>query len=145
MGPNTLMNRFQSGAAAEMFVASQIARYGNNILWPSMTQSRYDFVYEDEDGKFTKVQVKKVTWSTSGNFKYLQARIIGKNKLTNTPYKSKDVDAFAFTDMERVWFAWFDEVGPFSSVCLDSTNPNYKPQTKYNPEAWLLFGDKNNA
>ncbi len=120
-----------------MFVASKLIQQGYNVLFPLATQSRYDLVAEDCEGRFIKIQVKKATWSKSGSYSYLQARISGKNKLTNTPYKSKDIDEFAFTDMNRVWFAVFEEVGNLTSVCLDSTNPNYKPQTKYNPERWL--------
>ncbi len=138
MGRNALINRFQSGAAAELFVAAAYAKQGYNILWPMITQSRYDFVAEDKEGRFIKVQVKKASWSKTGNYKYLQARISGKNKLTNTPYKAGDVDEFAFTDLTNIWAAHFKEVGHLTSVCLTSTNPNYRPQTKYDANNWLL-------
>lgn len=119
-------------------MAAAYAKQGYNILWPMITQSRYDFVAEDKEGRFIKVQVKKATWSTTGKYKYLQARIIGKNKQTNTPYKLGDVDEFAFTDLKDIWAAHYNEVGEFTSVCLGSTNPTYKPQTKYNSENWKL-------
>jgi hypothetical protein len=129
--------RHRSGAAAEMFVAAKLTEQGYNVLWPLMTQSRYDLVAEDCEGRFLKIQVKKASWSKTGNYKYLQARITGKNKQTNTPYKASDIDEFAFTDMRRIWFAHFKEVGRLTSVCLDSTNPNYKPQTEYDASKWL--------
>lgn len=129
--------RHRSGAAAELFVAAKLTEQGYNVLWPLTTQSRYDLVAEDNEGRFIKIQIKKATWSKTGKYEYLQARISGKNKQTNTPYKASDIDEFAFTDMKRIWFAVFAEVGNLTSVCLDSTNPNYKPQTKYNAEAWL--------
>lgn len=132
--------RHQSGAAAELYVAARLAEIGYGVLWPFMTQSRYDLVIEEGD-RFYKVQVKKASWSRSGNFKYLQARITGKNLLTNTPYTVKDLDIFAFTDMDRIWLARFDEIEGMTSVCLGSTNPKYKPQTKYNAEAWLVKWD----
>lgn len=110
---------------------------GWNILYPLVTQSRYDFVME-LSGTFYKVQVKKATWSKTGEYQYLQARLSGKNKQTHTPYSKDDVDYFAFTDLERVWFFPFDVIGHQASVCLDSNNPNYKPQTDYKASDWLM-------
>lgn len=131
--------RHRNGAAAELFVAAKLTEQGYNVLCLLTTQSRYDLVAEDKEGRFLKIQIKKASWSKTGNFQYLQARISGKNKLTNTPYKAKDVDEFAFTDMKRIWFAHFQEVGHLTSVCLDSTNPDYKPQTKYDATKWLAL------
>lgn len=130
-------DRFRSGVSAELFVASKLSEQGYNILWPLITQSRYDLVIE-KDGLFQKVQVKKATYSLTGTYRYLQARLSGKNKQTNTPYQAKDVDLFAFTDMQSLWIAPFNEVGHLTSVCLHSSNPNYKPQTKYEASKWLL-------
>jgi hypothetical protein len=130
--------RHRNGAVAELFVAAAYAKQGYNILWPMLTQSRYDFVAEDKEGRFIKVQVKKASWSKTGPYKYLQVRITGKNKQTNTPYKKGDVDEFAFTDLNRIWAARFNEVGNLTSVCLDSTNPKYRPKTKYDAKTWLL-------
>lgn len=129
--------RHRNGAVAELFTAAKIADKGWNILYPLVTQSRYDIVIE-KDNIFYKVQIKKATWSTTGKFKYLQARLSGKNKLTHTPYKREDVDYFAFTDLERVWMFPYEEIGHQTSVCLGSTNPNYKPQTSYRAEEWLI-------
>lgn len=130
-------DRFKSGAAAELYVAARLTDMGYTVLWPFITQSRYDLVAE-KNGVFQKIQVKKATSSTTGNFQYLQARLSGKNKITNTPYKAEDVDVFAFTDMDRIWIAPYEEIGHQTSVCLDSTNPKYKPQTKYDAKKWLL-------
>lgn len=130
-------DRFKSGAAAELYVAARLTALGYTVLWPFVTQSRYDLVAE-RDGVFQKIQVKKATSSRTGNFDYLQARLSGKNKQTNTPYKREDVDVFAFTDMDRIWIASYDEIGHQTSVCLDSTNPEYKPQTSYDAKKWLL-------
>lgn len=139
MGDDALMDiRHRNGAIAELFVAAAYAKQGYNILWPMITQSRYDFVAEDSEGRFLKVQVKKASWSKTGPYKYLQARITGKNKQTNTPYKKGDVDEFAFTDLETIWCAHFDEVGYLTSVCLASTNPKYKPQTSYDADKWKM-------
>lgn len=131
------MNQFQSGVSSELFVAHRFAELGYSVLWPLLTQSRYDLVIE-KDGVFSKVQVKKATWSSAGKYSYLQVRISGKNKLTNTPYKDSDVDVFVFTDNKQIWVAPFKEVGHLTSVCLGSSNEKYKPYTKYNAEAWLV-------
>lgn len=128
---------FQNGVAAELWTAAKLAQLGYAVLWPFVTQSRYDLVIE-KGGKFQKVQVKKATSSKTGKYEYLQARLSGKNKATNTPYTNKDVDLFAFTDFKTLWLAPFEEIGHQTSVCLNSTNPNYKPQTKYNATEWRI-------
>lgn len=140
LGDNPLKSmdlRHKNGAAAELYVAAKLTEQGYNVLWTLTTQSRYDIVTEDAEGVFRRIQIKKASWSKSGTFKYLQARLSGKNKKTNTPYTRKDVDIFAFTDMQRIWFAPFDTVGHLTSVCLDCSNPKYRPQTKYDPKKWL--------
>ncbi len=138
MGGNALMDtRHMNGAAAEMFVASKLIELGYGVFLPVATQSRCDLIIETQDG-FKKVQVKKATYHTNGTYTYLQARISGKNKLTSAPYTAKDVDLFAFTDMNRLWLVSFDEIGHLTSVCLDSSNPNYKPQTEYTASNWLI-------
>jgi len=129
--------RHKNGAVAELYVATKLADKGYGIYYPLLTQSRCDLVVEI-DKVLLKVQVKKASWSTTGPYKYLQCRVIGKNLQTNTPYKEGDVDYFAFTDINRIWFAPFSEIKGMTSVCLDSTNVNYKPITKYNPKGWLI-------
>lgn len=129
--------RHMNGAAAEMFVASKLIEVGYGVFLPVATQSRCDLIIETQEG-FKKVQVKRATSTSNGTYSYLQARISGKNKLTSTPYTAKDVDLFAFTDMHRIWLAPFSEVGDLTSVCLDSSNPNYKPQTQYKASDWLM-------
>ncbi len=131
--------RHRNGAVAELFVAAEMAKQGYNILWPMLTQSRYDILLEDpSEGRFIKVQVKKATWSKTGNYEYLQARLTGKNKLTSTAYKASDVDEFAFTDLKNIWMAHYSQVGGLTSVCLRSTNPDYKPHTKYDASKWMI-------
>ena len=83
--------------------------------------------------------MKKASWSTTHQFKYLQARIHGKSKRDPDKFYTKqDVDLFVITDNERVWLIPYEEIGHQTSVCLDSTNPKYKPQTKYKAENWLV-------
>lgn len=131
--------RHRNGAAAELFVASVLAEQGYNILYPLITQSRYDIVTEDPfTGEFRRVQIKKASWSKSGKYEYLQVRIAGKNKLTNTPYKESDIDDFMFTDMKRIWSAPSSVICGLTSVCLDSSNELYKPQTKYDSKQWRI-------
>lgn len=134
----TPQERFASGVSSELFAAHKLTQLGYEIFFPLMTQSKADFLAL-KDGKVFKVQVKKASWSTTHQFKYLQARIHGKSKRDPRKFYTKqDVDIFAITDNERLWFIPFEDIGHQTSVCLDCTNPNYKPQTKYNAEGWLL-------
>lgn len=118
-------------------MASQLGLQGYNVLWPLLTQSRYDLVVE-KGGKFQRVQVKKATSSKTGPYEYLQARLSNRNKYSKPKYAKGEFELFAFTDMERVWLAPFDELEGCTSVCLGSTNPNYKPSTKYEAAEWIL-------
>lgn len=103
-----------------------------------MTQSKIDFLAM-KDGTIYKVQVKKASWSLAGPHKYLQSRIHGKGKRDPKKFYTKDdVDYFAITDNERIWWIPYEEIGHQTSVCLDCTNPKYKPQTKYKASDWLL-------
>jgi len=132
-----------SGVTAELFVAATFSGLGYNVLWPQSAQSRYDLVLE-KGGDFTRLQIKKGTWSVNGRHKYLQARISTRNKSSKPLYVAGEFDFFAFTDLKKVWLAPFKELEDYTSVCLGSTNPKYKPQTKYDANEWLLT-DENNA
>ena len=129
--------RHLNGVAAELFVAQKLTEKGYSILWPQSAQCRYDLVTE-QNGTFARIQIKKATWSKNNWYSYLQARISSRNKGSKLLYSVGDFDYFAFTDMERIWLAPFKELEGQTSVCLGSTNPNYKPQTKYKAENWLL-------
>jgi PD-(D/E)XK endonuclease len=126
-----------SGSAAELYVAARLVEQGYTVLWPLMTQSRYDIVIE-KDGQFQSVQIKKATASRTGEFTYLQARLSSRNRNSRPKYETGEVDLFAFTDMERIWLAPFTDLEGYTSVCLGSTNPRYKPQTKYEASKWLI-------
>lgn len=135
----TPQQRFMAGASSELFIAHKLMENGYEIFFPIMTQSKSDFIAL-KDGKTLKVQCKKASWSkTIHTHEYLQVRLHGKTKRDPTKFYTKeDIDYFALTDNERVWFVSFDEIGHQSSVCLDCTNPSYKSQTKYNPKDWLI-------
>ena len=124
--------RHQSGQEAELFVAFALAKRGRVISKPFLTQCKYDLVVEF-DGEFSSIQVKRATWSRSGPHKYLQARLERGRKRLDT-----DVDAFAFTDCERVWVVPAEKLGGLTSVCLDCSNPDYRPYRKYEPKEWLI-------
>lgn len=126
-----------NGSAAELYVAAKLVDQGYTVLWPLMTQSRYDIVIE-KDGVFQSIQVKKATASKTGEFTYLQARLSTRNKNSRPRYEAGEFDLFAFTDMERIWIAKFSELDGATSVCLGSTNPKYRPQTKYDARKWLI-------
>ena len=134
----TPQERFVSGVSSELYVAHKLTQNGYEIFFPLMTQSKADFIAL-KDGQCFKVQVKKASWSTTHEYQYLQARIHGKSKRDPSKfYTNEDVDYFAITDNDRVWWIPFNEIGHQTSVCLDSTNTKYKPQTKYNAKDWLI-------
>jgi hypothetical protein len=128
----------KSGETAELYVAYVLSQLGFQVLWPHGTQARYDLA-TDTAGVFQRIQVKKATWSTTHNFQYLQARISSRNKNSRPKYEAGEFEAFAFTDLNRVWVIPFDVIGHQTSVCLDSTNPKYKPQTKYRAGDWIVW------
>src|SRR3546814_10929466 len=81
----------KSGMIAELFVATELAKKDYTILWPQGTQTRYDFAIEN-NGKFSRVQVKKASWSTTNQFKYLQARISTRNKNCSPKYSEGEFE-----------------------------------------------------
>ena len=134
----TPQERFVSGVSSELYVAHKLTQLGYEIFFPLMTQSKADFLAMKE-GVVYKVQVKKASWSTTHQFQYLQSRIHGKSKRDPSKFYTKDdVDFFAITDNERVWWIPYEEIGHQTSVCLDCTNPKYKTQAKYDARTWLI-------
>lgn len=129
--------RHYSGQAAELYVASRFVALGYNVLWPLMTQSRYDLVVE-KDGVFQRLQVKKATSSKAGPHTYLQARLSNRKKDSVALYLDGEFELFVFTDLKRIWVAPYKELAGYTSVCLGSTNPSYKPFTKYDASTWLM-------
>lgn len=137
IGPKPIDVMHHSGHITELYAAYFLADRGYNILWPLKTQSKYDLVIE-KDGKLSKIQVKKASWSKSGAFEYLQARLAKGKRTTDLHYEETDVDYFLITDRKRVWLIPYEDINGMKSVCLGSTNPNYNPYTKYDPYKWLL-------
>lgn len=126
-----------NGHVAELYVAYRLAYEGYSIHWPSTAQSRYDLLLGNEKNEYARVQVKKASWSQSGPYQYLQARIKSRN-IGGKLYSADEIDLFAFTDLNKVWIAPIVELEEQTSVCLGSTNPEYKSQTKYDSSKWLL-------
>lgn len=131
------MNRDHlTGLSNELYAASFFSRQGWEIYFPLATQSRCDFLIE-EDRMFKKVQVKTASWSKSGKFKYLQVRLSSQGPVKRKFYEERDFDYIVFVDYPRIWIASFKDVEGKTSVCLDSTNPNYKIRDKsYDPDEW---------
>lgn len=130
----TLDLKHQNGQQAELLVAARFAQHGFIVSKPWLTQCAYDLVV-DGGGTLRTVQVKRATWSKSGPHSYLQARLDrGKKRLDSK------VDLFAFTDGTDVWCAYASELRGMTSVCLSSTNPDYRAYTnkKYKPDEWRI-------
>lgn len=133
MHPNFII-----GLTSELKVASWYSENGYSIYWPLSTQSRCDFLAE-RDGNFTKVQVKKATWSQTGPNKYLQCRLMSRNKHSRW-YVEGDFDEIVFIDdANRMWRTTFDVVKDLVSVALDGTKEGYKTRSVlYDPNEWRI-------
>ncbi len=127
-----------SGVRAELYIAIYFVEEGWDIFWPHAAQSKIDFIAVKE-GTVKRVQCKKATWSQTGPYKYLQSRVSSRNKVPVPKYQKDDFDIIVFTDDEgRIWLTEIENILGMTSVCLDSTNPAYKPQTKYEPKGWRV-------
>lgn len=124
--------RHISGVTAELYVAHKLSELGYIVSRPFMTQCEYDLVIDLKRALQT-VQIKKASWSYNGPYAYLQCRL-SRDKIRLV----SDVDLFAFTDNKMVWLVPTEELVGMTSVCLGSTNPDYKPYTKYRAEDWLI-------
>lgn len=125
---------FHTGASSELFVGAYYASNGYTVLFPFLTQSRYDIAVE-KDGEFQKVQVKTATWNrASPPYAYLQARVRCRGGQGN--YEPGDWDVLAATADGMLWLFPWETVGHLSSLCLTNDNPNPKPMVKsYDPDA----------
>lgn len=136
----TPQQRFLSGVSSELFISHVLVELGYEIFFPVLTQSKCDLIALKNSIPI-KVQCKKASWSkTLHNHEYLQARIHGKSKRDPSKfYTAEDIDLFCITDNSRVWLIPFEQCGHMTSICLDSNNPKYKPQTKYDAKEWLVW------
>lgn len=130
------LNNHRTGAITELRAAIYFVSKGCEIYWPQLTQSKADFVIDSPEG-LKKVQVKRATWSTTGPYKYLQCRLVSRNKYQRG-YKDGDFDIIVFMDDDDMWVTSFESVKGMTSVCLSSTNPTYTPQTDYCAEDWRV-------
>lgn len=114
---------------------------GWSIFVPGYSQSRYDLLGEFEN-TYYKIQVKKASWSKSGPHKYLQTRLIGRNKVGRR-YTKEEIDLFAVCEDvgKRIWIIPIEDVINLTSLCLDGSNTEYKSHKSYNPNTWLLNQD----
>lgn len=127
-----------TGLSSELYAASWFSRKGWEVYFPLATQSRCDFLVETK-GAYKKVQVKTASWSKSGKFKYLQVRLSSQGPTKRKFYDETDFDYIVFVDYPRIWVAPFSEIEGKTSICLDSTNPEYKIRDKsYDPDSWRL-------
>lgn len=132
-----MLVQHKSGLLAELYVAGYFVEEGWDLYWPHAPQSRADFVVS-KGTKTLTVQCKKATWSKAGPYEYLQARLSSRNKESRPKYEEGDFDLIAFTDMNSIWLTEFSQIKDMTSVCLGSTNPDYKPYTKYDAMSWKV-------
>lgn len=130
--------QFRQGFVTELEIAKYFAEQQYEIYWPLLTQSKADLIIVK--GKEKKlVQCKKATWSQTGAYKYLQCRVSSRNKTPNPKYELEDFDIMAVSDGDgKLWIVPVEEVVDKTSLCFLSTNPDYKPETKYDANSWRI-------
>ena len=127
-------NKFISGMTSEYKAAAYFSSQGYSVYWSMMSQTKEDFLI-GKKGVYSRVQVKTATWSKSGMYRYLQARVVGKNK--GSVYQKGDFDYMVFVDDDRMWIAPWVEVKGLTSVCLDGTKEGYTSRSnEYDPTRW---------
>lgn len=131
----------QNGSVAELTAATFMVKRGYDVYFPITINPKADFIATKDD-ETLKVQVKKASWSRTGNFKYLQVRVIGKLKGDyQRVYKLNDFDVLMVvdSDTDRIWYIPVEEVVGRTSLYLDTTNPNPRVSNRnYNPATWLV-------
>lgn len=127
-----------SGAIAELQAMQYYLSNGYEIFTPLLPSSRADFV-ATKDGVCKRIQVKKATWSSSGSYKYLQARLHDRTERKKM-YEDGDFDEIVFlSDEGDIWIADWPSVKGLTSVCLAGTKDGYTATSSlYNPEDWRI-------
>tara|TARA_B100000768_G_scaffold78025_1_gene74204 strand:+ start:1286 stop:1696 length:411 start_codon:yes stop_codon:yes gene_type:complete len=96
-------NSVSIGNAGEFFAASVLQREFKTIAFAS-SQSSYDLIAEDYNGKFFKCQVKTTQYPKQiSNYRYWRWRTV---RHKNVIYKNSDIDFFALValDANLVYF-----------------------------------------
>lgn len=131
----------RNGSIAELTAATFMVKKGYDVYFPITINPKADFIATKDD-ETLKVQVKKASWSKTGDFKYLQVRILGKLKGDHQRiYKLNDFDVLMVvdSDTDRIWYIPVEEVIGRTSLYLDTTNPNPRVSRRdYNPDTWLV-------
>jgi hypothetical protein len=138
-----MIPQHKEGSLAELKAAAYMVEKGYDVFFPITMNPKSDFIMS-KGKEVIKVQVKKASWSITGRFKYLQVRIIGKQKGDyQRVYRLEDFDLLLVLDGNRIWEIPAAEVLGMTSLCLGSTNPNprtvAKSRKQYDPDKWLHY------
>ena len=129
------MNRHTIGALHEIQAASFMVKYGWEIYFPFLTQSRCDFI-ACKGRRTLKVQVKTVSKNKSGPFSYKQCRLTSR---FNHEYLPEDYDLLIAVDPDGgAYVVRHCEILGQTSLCFGSSNPEYKPKTGYTAADWFV-------
>lgn len=100
-----MKNNLHQGVACESIVAAYLASKGYYVFLPQ-TNSRIDLIYEEENSRLIRVQVKAATIKKKGKYQYEEAKCYSSTE--QRPYTSRDIDEFwvVGTSLWRfpVWF-----------------------------------------
>lgn len=124
------------GNSAELLVAAYLTKLGNQVFFPSMSQSRADLIYVNYLEP-VKVQVKTATKSVNGHQKwvYEQTRI---SREAGPGYKIDEIDEFWIVGT-HLWCFPGDLIAGRKTLLLGSNNPKpYRARsTDYNPNEFI--------
>ena len=100
-----IYERHRQGKIMELKAVQIYFEKGYEIFFPITVPGKADFVAVKR-GEALKVQVKKATWSRSGNNSYLQCRLVDKYKRDAPMYVDGDWDELiVLSDDGGVWIA----------------------------------------
>lgn len=123
------LNHF-TGAASELFAASEFTSRGHEVFFPVFTQSKADFI-ADVDGVLKRVQVKTGTPLKGG---YLQVRLGGSGR---PKYEAGSIDLLAIVYGRRLWVIPFTEdIRLKSSLCFNPTETTRKLRNDFSQFEW---------
>lgn len=128
----------QAGSVAELKAATWFVEQGYDVFFPITINPKADFVAVKDET--LKVQVKKATWSRTGDYEYLQVRLIGKKAGdSQRVYKLQDFDVMVVVSEDKMWYIPVADVIGKTSLFLDSTNLTPRKSSRnYNPDDWLI-------
>lgn len=107
-----------------MAVGAYYIGLGRQVFWPLVRNGPVGLVVEAPEG-LHRVQVKTATWSKSGRFSYLQARIRSSNREITAQSGAYDLVAVVYE--HELWIIPAAAIHP-TNICLRGSRPGRKDE-----------------